>query len=75
MINISMTGTIVLSPEDSINIRDNFLNTTDKYLQNKEEYFNKLDSNMTIHSDKTNTTVEFNDLDLSNLDVLIEKDI
>lgn len=75
MRNNTMTGTIVLSPEDSLQIRNNILNPTVEYLQARDEYFDRLASSMTIHSDGTDTIVEFDDLDLSNLDALIEKEV
>ena len=74
MRNITMTGTIVISPEDSMQIRNSVLNPTTEYLRSREEYFDKLASCMTIRSDGTDSTVEFDDLDLSNLDALIEKE-
>jgi hypothetical protein len=75
MRSITMTGTIVLSPEDSLQIRNTILNPTAEYLKARDEFFNNLASKMTIHSDGTDTVVEFDDLDLSNLDALIEKEV
>lgn len=75
MRNITMTGTIVLSPDDSVQIRNNVLNPTIEYCQTREEYFDRLASSMTIFTDGTDTVVEFDDLDLSDLDALIEKEV
>lgn len=63
-----MTGTIFLSTEDSLRIRETVLQPTPEYLRSREDYFERLASNMVISSYGTNTVVEFYDLDLSALD-------
>ncbi len=66
-----MTGPIILSSEDSKKIRDNILTPDAEYIKEREQYFNKLSKNITIHRDNTDTIVKFNDLDLSDIDNLI----
>ena len=65
MRNTVMTGPIILSKEDSSRLRQNILHPTVEYLQEQERYFEEIASN---------TRVEFKDLDLSNLDLMIEKE-
>lgn len=65
-----MTGTIFLSTEDSLRIRETVLQPTPEYLRDREDYFERLASNMVIRSYGTDTVVEFYDFDfdLSALD-------
>jgi len=70
-----MTGTIRLSVEDSVRMRQNLLFNMTENDRAMEKYFDSLAEGMVIHSDGINTTVEFEDLDLSDLDTLIEKNI
>ena len=67
MRNTVMTGPIILSKEDSSRLRQNIL-------QEQERYFEEIASSMIIHKEGSNTRVEFKDLDLSNLDLMIEKE-
>ena len=66
-----MTGTIRLSVEDSVRMRQNLLFNMTENDRAMEKYFDSLAEGMVIHSDGINTTVEFEDLDLSDLDTLI----
>lgn len=66
-----MTGTIFLSTEDSLRIRETVLQPTPEYLRSREGYFERLASNMKIRSYGTDTVVEFYDLDLSALETKI----
>lgn len=75
MIHNNMTGTIRLSIEDSVRMRQNLLFNMTENDRAMEKYFDSLAEGMVIHSDGINTTVEFEDLDLSDLDTLIEKNI
>ena len=68
------TGVIILSEEDSLLLRQNAFYPTSEYIREQRQYFEKLDSSMVIHREGTNTRVDFKDLDLSNLDVIIEKE-
>jgi hypothetical protein len=70
-----MTGTIRLSIDDSVRMRQNLLFNMTENDKTMEKYFDSLAEGMVIHSDGVNTTVEFEDLDLSDLDTLIEKNI
>ena len=63
----SMTGTIQLSVNDSVRMRQNLLFNMTENDRKMEKYFDDLAENMIIHSDGTLTTVEFEDLDLSDL--------
>ena len=74
MRNTVMTGPIILSKEDSSRLRQNILRPTVEYLQEQERYFEEIASSMIIHKEGSNTRVEFKDLDLSNLDLMIEKE-
>lgn len=69
-----MTGNIILSGGDHAQFRQDVLNPTLEYLREQRQYFEKLDSSMVIHREGVNTRVDFKDLDLSNLDVLIKKE-
>ena len=71
----NMTGTIRLSIDDSVSMRQNLLFNMTENDRAMEKYFDSLAEGMVIHSDGVNTTVEFEDLDLSDLDTLIEKNI
>lgn len=71
----NMTGTIRLSIDDSVRMRQNLLFNMTENDTAMEKYFDSLAEGMVIHSDGVNTTVEFEDLDLSDLDTLIEKNI
>lgn len=71
----NMTGTIRLSIDDSVRMRQNLLFNMTENDRAMEKYFDSLAEGMVIHSDGVNTTVEFEDLDLSDLDTLIEKNI
>lgn len=71
----NMTGTIRLSIDDSVRMRQNLLFNMTENDRAMEKYFDSLAEGMVIHSDGVNTTVEFEDLDLSDLDALIEKNI
>ena len=71
----NMTGTIRLSIDDSVRMRQNLLFNMTENDKTMEKYFDSLAEGMVIHSDGVNTTVEFEDLDLSDLDALIEKNI
>ena len=74
MRNTVMTGPIILSKEDSSRLRQNILHPTVEYLQEQERYFEEIASSMIIHKEGSNTRVEFKDLDLSNLDLMFEKE-
>ena len=74
MRNTVMTGPIILSKEDSSRLRQNILHPAVEYLQEQERYFEEIASSMIIHKEGSNTRVEFKDLDLSNLDLMIEKE-
>lgn len=74
MRNNAMTGPIILSEEDSLQLRQDVFNPTSEYLRERQQYFEKLASSMVIHKEGPNTRVDFKDLDLSNLDALIEKE-
>lgn len=63
----SMTGTIQLSVNDSVRMRQNLLFNMTEDDRKMEKYFDDLAENIVIHSDGTLTTVEFEDLDLSDL--------
>lgn len=63
----SMTGTIQLSVNDSVRMRQNLLFNMTENDRKMKKYFDDLTENMIIHSDGTLTTVEFEDLDLSDL--------
>lgn len=67
-------GVIILSEEDSLQLRQDVFNPTFEYLREQRQYFEKLDSSMVIHKEGSSTRVNFKDLDLSNLDVMIEKE-
>lgn len=71
----NMTGTIQLSVDDSVRMRQNLILMNEsremKEYFGMEKYFDNLAKNMMIRSDGVNTTVEFEDLDLSDLDALI----
>ena len=71
----NMAGTIRLSIDDSVRMRQNLLFNMTENDKTMEKYFDSLAEGMVIHSDGVNTTVEFEDLDLSDLDALIEKNI
>lgn len=71
----NMTGTIRLSVDDSVRMRQNLLFNMTENDRAMKKYFDSLAEGMVIHSDGVNTTVEFEDLDLSDLDTLIEKNI
>lgn len=71
----NMTGTIRLSVEDSVRMRQNLLFNKTENDKAMEKHFDSLAEGMVIHSDGVNTTVEFEDLDLSDLDTMIEKNI
>lgn len=71
----NMTGTIRLSIDDSVRMRQNLLFNMTENDRAMEKYFDSLAEGLVIHSDGVNTTVEFEDLDLSDLDTLIEKNI
>lgn len=71
----NMTGTIRLSIDDSVRMRQNLLFNMTENDKTMEKHFDSLAEGMVIHSDGVNTTVEFEDLDLSDLDTLIEKNI
>lgn len=71
----NMTGTIRLSIDDSVRMRQNLLFNMTENDKTMGKYFDSLAEGMVIHSDGVNTTVEFEDLDLSDLDTLIEKNI
>lgn len=66
-----MTGPIILSSEDSKRIRNNILIPDTEYIEERKQYFDKLSKNITIYRDNTDTIVEFNDLDLSDMNNLI----
>ena len=72
--NNSMTGTIFLSSDDSAAIRQNILNPSKEYIRERSAFFEKLASSMIIHTTGTDSVVEFNDLDLSALDALLEEE-
>lgn len=63
----SMTGTIQLSVNDSVRMRQNLLLNMTEDDRKMKKYFDDLTENIVIHSDGTLTTVEFEDLDLSDL--------
>ena len=63
----SMTGTIQLSVNDSVRMRQNLLLNMAEDDRKMKKYFDDLAENIVIHSDGTLTTVEFEDLDLSDL--------
>ena len=63
----SMTGTIQLSVNDSVRMRQNLLFNMTEDDRKMKKYFDDLTENIVIHSDGTLTTVEFEDLDLSDL--------
>lgn len=67
-------GVIILSEEESLQLRQDVLNPTLEYLLERQQYFENLASSMVIHKEGSNTRVNFKDLDLSNLDVMIEKE-
>lgn len=67
-------GVIILSEEESLQLRQDVPNPTLEYLRERQQYFEKLASSMVIHREGTNTRVDFKDFDLSNLDVMIEKE-
>ena len=68
------TGVIILSEEDSLLLRQNAFYPTSEYIRERQQYFEKLASSMVIHKEDSSTRVNFKDLDLSNLDVMIKKE-
>ena len=44
-------GVIILSEEDSLQLRQDVFNPTSEYLRERQQYFEKLDSSMVIHRD------------------------
>lgn len=74
MRNNIMTGPIFLSAQDSMQIRQNILNPSEEYIRDRNEYFDRLSSCMVIRTEGTNTTVEFEDLDLSELDAILDEE-
>ena len=69
----SMTGTIILSVKDSLQLRQNIFNPSKEYINEKNNFFDSLASSMVIHSKGSNTTVEFKDLDLAKLDEILDR--
>lgn len=69
-----MTGPIILSNEDSIRLRKKIINPSDEYIEENERFFENLASSMTIRIDGTDSIVEFEDCDLSNLDKIISEE-
>ena len=69
----NMTGTIRLSINDSVRMCQDLLKNMTENDRKIEKYFDSLSESIVIHSDGVNATVEFKDLDLSDLDRLIEK--
>ena len=74
MNNNLMTGPIILSNEDSIRLRKEIINPSDDYIEENERFFENLASSMTIRIDGTDSIVEFEDCDLSNLDKIISEE-
>ena len=74
MNNNLMTGPIILSNEDSIRLRKKIINPSDEYIEENERFFENLASSMTIRIDGTDSIVEFEDCDLSNLDKIISEE-
>ena len=72
--NNSMTGTIYLSNDSSIKIIQSTLNQQNDYIEKRNKFFKNLSDNMNIHRVGTNSFVEFNDLDLSSLDIIFKED-
>lgn len=70
--NNSMTGIIFLDRDGSTTVRQNLLNLNEEYIKQSSEYFERLASSMDIRPEGSNSTVEFDDLDLSALDAIIE---
>ena len=74
-----MTGTIQLSVNDSVRMRQNLIlmneNREIEEYFGSGKYFDSLAESMTIHLDGVNTTVEFEDLDLPDLDALIQMQV
>lgn len=70
--NNSMTGIIFLDRDGSTTVRQNLLNLNEEYIKQSSEYFERLASSMDIRTEGSNSTVEFDDLDLSALDAIIE---
>lgn len=66
-------GVIILSEEESLQLRQDAFYPTSEYIRERQQYFEKLASSMVIHKEGSSTRVNFKDLDLSNLDELIEK--
>ena len=71
----NMTGTIVLSSESSSQLRRNIFSPSKEYISNMDSFFEKLASIMCIRRQGSNVSVEFKDLDTSNLDLIINKEI
>lgn len=71
----NMTGTIVLSSESSSQLRRNIFSPSKEYISSMDSFFEKLASIMCIRRQGSNVSVEFKDLDTSNLDLIINKEI
>lgn len=71
----NMTGTIVLSSESSSQLRQNIFSPSKEYISSMDSFFEKLASIMCIRRQGSNVNVEFKDLDTSNLDLIINKEI
>lgn len=71
----NMTGTIVLSSESSSQLRQNIFSPSKEYISSMDSFFEKLASIMCIRRQGSNVSVEFKDLDTSNLDLIINKEI
>lgn len=55
-------------------LRQNAFYPTSEYIREQQQYFEKLASSMVIHKEGSSTRVNFKDLYLSNLDVMIKKE-
>lgn len=66
------TGTIVLSAENSARMRQGIFNPDPEEVEARNKFWDNLSSNIVIHRNGENKTVEFKNFDTTGLDALLE---
>ena len=65
-------GTIVLSAENSARLRPSIFNPDPEEVEVRNKFWDNLSSNIVIHRNELNKTVEFKNFDTTGLDALLK---
>lgn len=68
-----LTGTIVLSAENSARMRQGIFNPNPEEVKARNDFWDKLSSNIVIHRNGLNKTVVFKNFDTTGLDALLKR--